>query len=69
MEDLESVKAAVPDAPVLANTGVKHETVADVMRVSDGCIIGSALKVDGHTWNAVDPDRAKDFMDRVRAIR
>jgi len=39
------------------------------MRVSDGCIIGSALKVDGHTWNAVDPDRAKDFMDRVRAIR
>jgi len=39
------------------------------MRVADGCIIGSALKVDGHTWNAVDPDRAKDFMDRVRAIR
>ncbi|MBF9040723.1 BtpA/SgcQ family protein [Rhodobacterales bacterium LSUCC0387] len=69
MEDLESVKAALPDAPVLANTGVKHETVADVMRVADGCIIGSALKVDGHTWNAVDPDRAKDFMDRVRAIR
>jgi membrane complex biogenesis BtpA family protein len=69
MEDLESVKAALPDAPVLANTGVKHDTVADVMRVADGCIIGSALKVDGHTWNAVDPDRAKDFMDRVRAIR
>jgi predicted TIM-barrel enzyme len=59
----------LPDAPVLANTGVKHDTVADVMRVADGCIIGSALKVDGHTWNAVDPDRAKDFMDRVRAIR
>ena len=29
MEDLEAVKAALPDTPVLANTGVKHQTVAD----------------------------------------
>ncbi|MFN0115182.1 MAG: BtpA/SgcQ family protein [Paracoccaceae bacterium] len=69
MEDLEAVKRALPDTPVLANTGVKHATVAEVFRVADGCIVGSALKVDGDTWNAVDPDRAKDFMDRVRAVR
>lgn len=69
MEDLESVKAVLPNTPVLANTGVKHDTVGDVLRVADGCIIGSALKYDGHTWNAVDPDRAADFMDKVRAIR
>ncbi len=69
MEDLEDVKAALPDTPVLANTGVKHETVGDVLAIADGCVVGSALKVDGHTWNAVDPDRAKDFMGRVRAAR
>ncbi len=69
MEDLEAVKRALPDTPVLANTGVKHATVADVFRVSDGCIVGSALKVDGNTWNAVDAERARDFMDRVRAVR
>jgi hypothetical protein len=69
MEDLESVKAALPDTPVLANTGVKHETVRDVLRIADGCVVGSALKVDGHTWNAVDADRAKDFMDKVREAR
>ena len=69
MEDLEAVKRALPDTPVLANTGVKHATVADVFRVADGCIVGSALKVDGHTWNKVDPDRAKDFMDKVRGAR
>lgn len=69
MEDLEAVKAVLPDIPVLANTGVKHDTVAEVMRIADGCIVGSSLKVDGHTWNAVDPDRAQDFMDRVRASR
>lgn len=69
MEDLEAVKAVLPDVPVLANTGVKHETVAEVMRVADGCVVGSSLKVDGHTWNAVDPDRALDFMNRARAAR
>lgn len=69
MEDLESVKAALPNTPVLANTGVKHATVADVLRVADGCIVGSALKVGGDTWNPVDPDRAADFMARARAAR
>ncbi len=69
LSDLEAVKRVLPATPVLANTGVKHDTIADVLRVADGCIVGSALKVDGHTWNAVDPDRAADFMARVRVIR
>ena len=69
MEDLEAVKAVLPSTPVLANTGVKHDTVADVLEIADGCIVGSALKVDGDTWKAVDPDRAADFMARARAAR
>ncbi len=69
MEDLEAVKAVLPQVPVLANTGVKHATVADVLRIADGCVVGSALKVDGDTWNPVDPDRAADFMARARAAR
>ncbi len=69
MADLEAVKRVLPDTPVLANTGVKHETVADVLGVADGLIVGSALKVDGDTWNPVDPERAQDFMNRVRRMR
>ncbi len=69
LSDLEAVKRVVPDVPVLANTGVKHDTVADVLRISDGCVVGSSLKVDGHTWNAVDPARARDFMDKARKAR
>ncbi len=69
MEDLEAVKAVLPDTPVLANTGVKHDTVAEVMRIADGCVVGSSLKLDGDTWNPVDADRAKDFMARARAAR
>lgn len=69
LSDLESVKAVLPNTPVMANTGVKHDTVADVLRVADGCVVGSALKFDGNTWNPVDPARAADFMARVRAAR
>jgi membrane complex biogenesis BtpA family protein len=69
MSDLEAVKHVLPDTPVLANTGVRHETVAEVLGVADGVIVGSALKVDGDTWAMVDPERARDFMDRVRATR
>jgi membrane complex biogenesis BtpA family protein len=69
MEDLEAVKKALPDTPVLANTGVKHATVADVLKVADGCIVGSSLKVDGDTWKPVDADRAAEFMRLVREAR
>ena len=69
LSELEAVKAVLPDVPVLANTGVKHATVKDVLRVADGCIVGSSLKVDGNTWNAVDPARADEFMRLVRETR
>jgi predicted TIM-barrel enzyme len=69
MAQLESVKAVLPTTPVLANTGVRHDTVGDVFRVADGCIVGSSLKVDGHTWNAVDPERAKEFMRLAHIAR
>ena len=67
--DLRKVKAALPATPVFANTGVTVDTVADVLAVADGCVIGSHLKVDGNTWKPVDPDRVVRFMDRVRQLR
>jgi uncharacterized protein len=69
MSDLEAVKKVLPSTPVIANTGVKHETVADVLKIADGVIVGSSLKVDGNTWNAVDPERAAAFMQIVRKTR
>jgi uncharacterized protein len=69
LSDLEAVKKVLPDTPVMANTGVKHATVADVLKIADGCIVGSALKIDGNTWKPVDPNRAVEFMRLVRAAR
>lgn len=62
------VRDAVPeDVPVLLNTGAKAETIAEFLKIANGCIVGSSLKVDGYTWNPVDPERAARFVDAARA--
>lgn len=67
-ETLRAVRAAVPaDVPVLVNTGARPDNVAVFLEHADGCIVGSALKVDGYTWNAVDPARARGFVAAARA--
>jgi membrane complex biogenesis BtpA family protein len=48
--------------PVLVNTGTKASNVAAFLAAADGCIVGSDLKVDGYTWNPVDPERVRRFM-------
>jgi predicted TIM-barrel enzyme len=48
---------------VLANTGAKAATVASFLDVADGIIVGSDLKEDGGTWNPVDAERVKRFLE------
>lgn len=62
VSDLEVVKNALPDTPVLANTGVRADNVHEILKVADGVIVGTALKRDGHTWNEVNPERVKRFV-------
>ena len=69
MSDLRAAREAVPDVPVIANTGVRAERVAEIFEVADGAIVGTSLKVDGSTWNPVDPERANRLMDAARAAR
>ena len=67
--ELHKVREALPDTPLLANTGVTIDTVADIFSLTDGCIIGSHLKHNGDTWGAVDPERVRKFMDKVVTLR
>jgi predicted TIM-barrel enzyme len=32
-------------------------------------IVGTSLKVDGITWNPVDPSRARYFVHNAREVR
>jgi membrane complex biogenesis BtpA family protein len=67
--ELQAVREAAPDVVLFANTGVTERSVADLLEIADGVIVGTSVKVDGITWNPVDPVRARRFMDRVREAR
>jgi len=66
--DLIAAKAAVA-LPVLANTGVRETTVAAMLAIADGVVVGSSLKVDGQTFNPVDPARVRSFVAAADAAR
>ncbi len=72
MSDLlraRAAKAAVPESPVLASTGVTADTVRDILAVADGAIVGTHLKRDAVTWNPVDPVRAAAFVAAAQRAR
>ena len=66
--DLRKVCAAVHPVPVFANTGVTIDNVKDILSVAHGVVIGTHFKKDGHTWNSVDGDRVKRFMEFVNSL-
>jgi len=68
LNTLEAVKKTI-DAPVLVNTGIKPGNVKKYLSIVDGAIVGSSLKVDGVTWNPVDPKRVEALMARVEELR
>jgi predicted TIM-barrel enzyme len=65
LDYIRTIKSG-PTLPTLVGSGVTSDNVGDILAVVDGVIVASALKVDGRWWNAVDPERAKHFLDRAR---
>jgi membrane complex biogenesis BtpA family protein len=68
-ESLSTVKEVAGAVPVFINTGANHENIAQLIQHADGVIVGSSLKVNGNTWNPVDPERVKAFMDALHQAR
>jgi membrane complex biogenesis BtpA family protein len=55
--------------PVFVNVGSRADNVAEQLAVADGVIVGTALKVDAITWNRVDPQRVKAYMQVVNTVQ
>jgi len=67
-EEIDAVKAATV-LPVIVGSGVTPENAGRILTTADGCIIASALKVDGAWWHPVDPARARAFMAGIERLR
>ena len=67
--EVQVVRAAVPDCPLLVGSGVTAATVSDFWPAADGCIIGSSLKGTAATGRqaAVSAARTREFVNALQA--
>lgn len=66
LRDLEVARDAAPGAPLYAGSGVTAETVAAVLAVCSGAIVGTSVKEGGVTSHPVDPARAAALVEAAR---
>src|SRR5215510_7935359 len=60
--DLERVRLAVPDVPLLVGSGASPENAADLLALADCLIVGTSVKRDGVVTNRVDADRVRALV-------
>lgn len=63
--DLDAARQGSGPVPLLVGSGLDETNAAELMAAADGAIVGTSLK----TGTAVDADRVRRLMDRVRAAR
>ena len=67
--ELQAVKDAAGQTPVIVNTGVKAHNAAEQLAVADAAIVGTYFKQGGVFENPVDPTRVRELMAEVTAFR
>lgn len=67
ISDLESVKQACPELPLLVGSGITAENAPSFKRIADGVIVGSSLKKEGHWMNDLSAERVKNLVSAWRA--
>ncbi len=65
IEEIREVKQAVK-IPVLVGSGVTDKNVQRYYEIADGLIIGSYFKKGGKWQNAVDKNRVKKLISKIR---
>jgi len=65
-EDVRTVSAALPGAPVLIGSGVTAESVAALPPGAAGAIVGTSIMRHGVAGSGIDPDRAAAFIRAAR---
>ena len=68
VENILKCKESV-SLPILIGSGLNSNNVHKLLAAADGAIIGSWFKEDNNWKNPVSFKRAKEFMDRVKALR
>jgi membrane complex biogenesis BtpA family protein len=73
IDDLESVRKALPDCPLLAGSGVNKNNVVQILNIVDGIIVASSLKQQGYLENPIDVERVRElkstFVNSINLVK
>ena len=59
----------IDDHPLIVGAGLTPQNAYEQLKIADGAIVGTSLKIRDQTENKLDRAKIKDLMDVVTAIR
>ena len=68
-EELVNARRGAEGVPILVGSGVSIENIENYLKISDGIIVGTSLKINGNTFNPIDPERANFFIKKAKELR
>lgn len=69
IELIQAVRKRLGDEiPIFLSSGSTGDNIGEILKYYDGVSVGTWVK-NGNLKNPIDPNRAKVFMDKVRAAR
>ncbi|MCA9522390.1 MAG: hypothetical protein KC609_15520, partial [Myxococcales bacterium] len=68
LEELQTVRQSISSGPLLIGSGATPKRLPEILPHVDGLIVGSYLKSGRNPDNPVDPQRAAQFVQAVRAF-
>ena len=65
-ENILKVKQALPETPCLVGSGITPKNAKEMLKIADGCIVGTSIKINKKTGNPVDPTLLKKLLYTIR---
>ena len=69
MDKIRLFREIMGDYPLIVGAGLTLDTCEEQLSVADAAIVGSWFKKFGITQNPIDPERVRQFMDKVKELR
>ena len=69
MKKIKAFREILCDYPLIVGAGMTLDNCREQLSVADAAIVGSYFKEDGITVCPVDPERVKNFMNKVKQLR
>ena len=67
IKDVEAVKKALPEVPLLIGSGLNLENAKDFLDVADGAIVATSIKRGKGLTSTIDVNKAEKLLETIRS--